>query len=88
VRLNATSVSPDEALLAFGRPLDGAAAMLNLSEEGDLGEAAAHLYAMLRALDDRRFPAIAVMPVPMTGLGLAINDRLKRAAAPRPKETA
>jgi L-threonylcarbamoyladenylate synthase len=88
VRLNATSVSPDEALLAFGRPLDGAAAMLNLSEEGDLGEAAAHLYAMLRALDDRRFAAIAVMPVPMTGLGLAINDRLKRAAAPRPTETA
>jgi len=88
VRLDATSVSSDEALLAFGRPLDGAAAMLNLSEAGDLNEAATHLYAMLRALDDRRFTAIAVMPVPMTGLGLAINDRLKRAAAPRPKEEA
>ncbi|HWA49711.1 MAG TPA: Sua5 family C-terminal domain-containing protein, partial [Dongiaceae bacterium] len=56
---------------------------LNLSATGDLQEAAANLFAMLRQLDDPKFRAIAVMPVPETGLGQAINDRLRRAAAPR-----
>lgn len=83
VRLNAATVSAEEALLAFGpAPLAGAAKMLNLSAAGDLAEAAANLFAMLRALDEPRFSAIAVMPVPDTGLGLAINDRLARAATP------
>jgi L-threonylcarbamoyladenylate synthase len=82
LRLNAASVQGDEALLAFGPPLAGAAKTLNLSEDGDLREAAANLFAMLRALDEPRFSAIAVMPVPDDGLGLAINDRLARAATP------
>ncbi|MGC2856872.1 L-threonylcarbamoyladenylate synthase [Novispirillum sp. DQ9] len=80
VRLNAVEARPGEALLGFG-PTPGAT--LNLSERGDLVEAAANLFAFLHALDDARFTGIAVMPVPEEGLGLAINDRLRRAAAPR-----
>lgn len=75
------------ALLAFGPGKDsergGAAAMLNLSPSGDLREAAANLYAMLKQLDAGHPKLIAVEPVPMEGLGIAINDRLARAAAPR-----
>ncbi|MFN4283938.1 MAG: L-threonylcarbamoyladenylate synthase [Alphaproteobacteria bacterium] len=82
VRLDATSLRAGEALLAFGPPLAGAARTLNLSPRGDLAEAAANLFAMLRALDDGRCSAIAVMPIPREGLGLAINDRLARAATP------
>jgi L-threonylcarbamoyladenylate synthase len=82
VRLGATSVAGDEALLAFGpRPPAGARRTLNLSPAGDLTEAAANLFAHLRALDSPDVARIAVMPVPETGLGLAINDRLRRAAA-------
>lgn len=81
VRLNATTVDADEALLAFGpTPLAGAGAVLNLSAGGKLHEAAANLFAHLRALDDARYKAIAVMPIPEEGLGEAINDRLRRAA--------
>ena len=58
--------------------------MLWLSERGDLAEAAANLFAMLRRLDRPQFAGIAVMPIPEEGLGRAINDRLRRAAAPRP----
>jgi L-threonylcarbamoyladenylate synthase len=87
VRLDARDVGPDEALLAFGPPLPGAGAALSLSERGDLVEAAARLFAGLRALDakgrQQGLHRIAVMPVPAHGLGLAINDRLRRAAAPR-----
>ena len=87
VRLDAASVAADEALLAFGPPLPGAAASWNLSEAGDLREAAARLFAGLRWLDEagtaRGCRGIAAMPVPETGLGAAINDRLARAAAPR-----
>lgn len=84
VRLGACEVAPDEALLGFGRDLpEGAAMTMNLSPGGDLREAAAHLFAYLRALDRPVFRAIAVMPIPETGLGLAINDRLRRAAAGR-----
>ena len=83
VRLNAVDVRPGEALLAFGPALPGAAVTLNLSETGDLEEAAANLFALLRALDQPGLAGIAVMPVPETGLGRAINDRLRRAAAPR-----
>ncbi|MBP0443240.1 threonylcarbamoyl-AMP synthase [Roseomonas sp. SSH11] len=87
VRLDARSVGPDEALLAFGPPLPGAGASWNLSEAGQVAEAAARLFAGLRWLDaeGRRLGlrGIAAMPVPMDGLGEAINDRLARAAAPR-----
>lgn len=84
VRLNALAPLPHEAFLAFGpdAPRVGNPA-LNLSPSGDLTEAAANLFSYLRALDVSRASAIAVMPVPMTGLGEAINDRLARAAAPR-----
>ena len=82
VRLNAQEVRPGESLLAFGAPLAGTTQTLNLSAKGDLKEAAANLFAMLRSLDETA-SAIAVMPIPHTGLGEAINDRLQRAAAPR-----
>jgi L-threonylcarbamoyladenylate synthase len=84
VRLDARTVAADEGLLAFGpRPLAGAATVLNLSPTGDLEEAAANLFAMLRALDQPSIRAIAVMPIPRHDLGEAIRDRLVRAAAPR-----
>ena len=80
LRLNTTDVRADEALLAFGVPLRGARRMSNLSASGDLKEAAANLFAMLRALDTPDIRGIAVMPIPPHGLGEAINDRLQRAA--------
>ncbi|ABE64678.1 translation factor SUA5 [Nitrobacter hamburgensis X14] len=85
VRLNAASLTRGEALLAFGpvdlAGIDTAAAVMNLSERGDLKEAAANLFGYLRALDASGARTIAVMPVPDDGLGEAINDRLRRAAA-------
>ena len=78
VRIEAESAVAGEALLGFGP--DVRDAMLNLSPTGDLGEAAANLFAMLRALDRPTFRGIAVMPIPDHGLGAAINDRLRRAA--------
>ncbi len=84
LRPDATEVGPDEALIAFGpAPLEGAAATRNLSQAGDATEAAANLFAALHELDRPEFAAIAVMPIPDAGLGAAINDRLRRAAAPR-----
>ena len=87
LRLNAGHVEPGEALLAFGTPLpegaERAAAIAQLSESGDLQEAAAHLFTAMRRLDADGVARIAAMPVPETGLGEAINDRLRRAAAPR-----
>jgi L-threonylcarbamoyladenylate synthase len=80
VRLNAQAAEAGEALLGFGPASD---CVFNLSPKGDLSEAAAHLFAMLRALDRPEYRGIAVMPIPERGLGLAINDRLRRAAAPR-----
>lgn len=83
VRLNATSVRENEALLAFGRRvLEGARVTVNLSEKGDVREAAVNLFAHLHTLDATGLP-IAVMPIPLDGLGEAINDRLSRAAAKR-----
>jgi L-threonylcarbamoyladenylate synthase len=70
-------------LLAFGPTAAASGAMLNLSPRGDLIEAAANLFSHLRALDASGVRRIAVMKVPDDGLGEAINDRLKRAAAPR-----
>ena len=88
VRLDASAVAADEALLAFGPPLPGAAILAQLSEARDLTQAAAALFAALRALDRdggaSGLVRIAVMPIPDQGLGRAINDRLQRAAAPRP----
>jgi len=87
LRLDARSVEPGEALLAFGPALDSgaehAAAVLNLSPAGDLVEAAANLFSHLRALDCAGVARIAVMPIPHADIGEAINDRLVRAAAPR-----
>ncbi|MBE0553140.1 MAG: translation factor Sua5, partial [Rhodobacteraceae bacterium] len=81
LRLNAGATMPGEVLLGFGR---GPAA-LNLSPSGDLVEAAAGLFHLLREADRLAGPGghIAVAPIPETGLGRAINDRLRRAAAPR-----
>ena len=91
VRMNAIDLAPGEALLAFGSVKfmgirgGGAAkdlpeeSLRNLSEEGDLYEAAANLFAMMRQLDQPAHKAIAVMPIPEAGIGVAINDRLRRA---------
>ena len=80
LRLSATSVAFDEALLAFGPQVpSGAAQTLNLSPKSDLVEAAANLFAMLQELDKAKVRQIAVMEIPQEGLGVAINDRLKRA---------
>jgi L-threonylcarbamoyladenylate synthase len=85
LRLEATSVAADEALLAFGAGVpEGGLVRLNLSEDGDLVGAAANLFRHLHELDASGARAIAVMAVPEAGLGRAINDRLRRAAAPRP----
>ena len=78
VRLNATHAEPGEVLIGFGEVVGSAD--LNLSPSGDLREAAANLFAHLRAADRMAPSAIAVAPVPEHGLGEAINDRLKRAA--------
>ena len=84
LRLDVGAARAGEALLAFGAGVPGgAAATLNLSPAGDINEAAANLFAMLHALDLPEYSAIAVMPVPDEGRGAAINDRLRRAAAPR-----
>ncbi|MBO9474275.1 threonylcarbamoyl-AMP synthase [Shimia sp. R10_1] len=80
VRLNATDITAGERLLGFGK-VEGAT--LNLSPAGDLTEAAANLFHHLHKLDQDGDAPIAVSPIPETGLGLAINDRLRRAAAPR-----
>jgi L-threonylcarbamoyladenylate synthase len=87
VRLNAGTVLAGEALLAFGPAAvpgaDSATMVLNLSGRGDVDEAATNLFGYLRALDSSGARAIAVVPVPHEGLGEAINDRLRRAAAGR-----
>ena len=79
LRLAATSAEPDEYWIGFG-PCHGHA---NLSPSADLTEAAARLFDLLHQADDAAQTKIAVAPVPETGLGAAINDRLRRAAAPR-----
>jgi L-threonylcarbamoyladenylate synthase len=84
LRLDAVEVRAGEALLAFGPAVPNrAAATVNLSPSGDLVEAAANLFSALRQLDAAGAQAIAVMPIPPTGLGEAINDRLQRAARSR-----
>lgn len=79
LRLDAASAAPDEWLIGFGAVAGDA----SLSPSGDLIEAAANLFGMLHDADAQARPRIAVAPIPTGGLGTAINDRLKRAAAPR-----
>ncbi len=86
LRLNAKTVEPNEALLAFGTKVPDtskASTVFNLSPSGNTIEAAANLFAAMRMLDAQGVRTIAVMPIPNEGLGEAINDRLKRAGAPR-----
>ncbi len=83
VRLNATAPRPGEAYLAFGKREPEAEIIRNLSPSKNLQEAAANLFAMLHSLDMLGAQTIAVAPIPNEGLGVAINDRLARAAAPR-----
>ncbi len=82
VILNCTQALPNSAMLGFGKCDDSTA--LNLSPNENLREAASNLYGFIRQLDETNIEHICVAPVPMTGLGIAINDRLSRAAAPRP----
>ncbi len=82
LRLDAHEVLPGEVQLAFGPALMSDGMIINLSPSGDLVEAAAVLFASLRALDEAGAAAVAVMPIPHRGLGEAINDRLRRAATP------
>lgn len=77
LRMNALEAFDGEALLGFGPAPN---AVLNLSSSEDLKEAAANLFSMIRQLDTPKYTGIAVMPIPMEGLGFAINDRLKRAS--------
>jgi L-threonylcarbamoyladenylate synthase len=86
LRLNAARPDPGEAFIAFGPPPPGTTPFRNLSPGGDLREAAASLFATLRALDAAAHARAAVMPVPDQGLGEAINDRLRRAATPEDGE--
>jgi L-threonylcarbamoyladenylate synthase len=79
LRLDAEVADPDEWLIGFG-PVEGDD---SLSPSGDLTEAAARLFDSLHRADSQPRPRIAVAPVPGEGIGLAINDRLRRAAAPR-----
>ncbi|WP_337182016.1 Sua5 family C-terminal domain-containing protein, partial [Shinella sp.] len=87
VRLDAGDVKPGEALIRFGgTPLPGegeAALVLDLSPSGNLAEAAANLFGYMKTADAAGARSIAFSPIPTTGLGEAINDRLQRAAAPR-----
>jgi L-threonylcarbamoyladenylate synthase len=83
IRLN-TTPQQGEAYLAFGPGVNFNGPTKNLSLSGDLREAARNLFSMLHELDATGASTIAVAPIPETGLGEAINDRLARAAAPRP----
>ena len=88
VRLNATERQRGEVYIGFGPSAPGLAPDFNLSESADLVEAAANLFAVLHEADALKTNAIAIAPIPMAGLGLAINDRITRAAAPRPSGSA
>ncbi|MCZ2158514.1 L-threonylcarbamoyladenylate synthase [Bartonella sp. 220] len=89
IRLNAQKVESGEALLAFGPKrimgVENAVSILNLSESGQLKEAASHLFQYMKQLDSCKVKSIAVESIPSYGLGEAINDRLMRAAAPKEK---
>ena len=80
LRLNAEQVDKKEAWLVFGDTPDHDGPMLNLSPDGDLVQAAHNVFAYLKSLDESEAVSIAVQPIPSTGLGAAINDRLEKAA--------
>lgn len=80
LRLNALTGNPGEAYLAFGKTSSDINVTLNLSESCNLMEATANLFYMMRCLDNQKYSGIAVAPIPNSGLGLALNDRLKRAS--------
>lgn len=82
VRLNVINPEMNEAYLAFG-DTNQVENMLNLSPSGDLEEAASNLFSMMRSLDQLNLKTISVAPIPKSGVGVAINDRLERAAAPK-----
>jgi L-threonylcarbamoyladenylate synthase len=88
LQLNVIKPGSHDAILAFGqcdeRQFSAQQPFLNLSPQGDLRQAAANLFSALRILDELSPPIISVLPIPRTGLGEAINDRLEKAAAPRP----
>ncbi len=79
VRLNATDKKPGETFIGFG-PIE---CDHTLSETGDFAEAAKNLFSVIRAADKENTNTIAISPIPNHGIGIAINDRLERAAAPR-----
>lgn len=87
LRLDARDVKPDEGVLGFGKldgnlpGIEGETPIYNLSEAGDLEEAARRLYGGLRWMDKQGVAKVAVCPIPKTGIGVALNDRLQRAAA-------
>ncbi|MBA3813502.1 MAG: threonylcarbamoyl-AMP synthase [Alphaproteobacteria bacterium] len=83
LRLNARDPLNGEAYLAFGDTLHKGKDVMNLSTTGNLVEGAANFFKMLRLLDQSDCHGIAVAPIPLTGLGVGLNDRLMRAAAPR-----
>ncbi|HUX80248.1 MAG TPA: L-threonylcarbamoyladenylate synthase [Alphaproteobacteria bacterium] len=83
LHLNVTAPAEGEAYLAFGPTSHKGEHVLNLSEDGNLTEAAANLFKMMRILDRTNFHRMSVAPIPLRGLGIALNDRLQRAAAPR-----
>ena len=90
IRLNAEAPRAGEVYLSFGdtcspAKLAIAAKHLNLSPSGDIREAARNLFDALRRLDTEDIDVIAVAPIPNQAIGIAINDRLGRAAAPRKK---
>lgn len=87
VRLNATHVEANEALIKFAGASvpgeDNCVRTYDLSPAGDLSEVAARLYSTLKQADDEGVVSIAIVPIPNSGIGLALNDRINRAAAPR-----
>lgn len=86
LRLGSVDYGKGEAVLDFGGQMPNAPCRLDLSPTGDLTEAGHNLFAYLRQLDEAKPQIIVVAPIPSTGLGEALNDRLQRAAAPRTGE--
>ena len=78
--INVRKIEEGDALLAFGNPISGTKYCLNLSKNEDITEAAKNLFSMLRKLDSTDARRICIMPIPNTGIGASINDRLEKAA--------
>ena len=80
MRLNASALLEDEEFIGFGKVPDGISSTINLSVNGNLIEAATNLFSILRSIDDLKLNNVAIAKIPNTGIGIAINDRLQRAA--------